>query len=228
MPSDSRNSPRPLALVYRDEQCRDCSRSLAQLLRHSQWDFDVRFIGPGEDLKLTPAAFRSAALYAQPGGYGSLAETWGQLRACSDIIRNYTRSGGRYLGICMGGYLAGATPGYNLLPGDADQYIASPGAAVSTEADTVIKVFWRGQPRFMYFQDGPYFIIKKRAAGVTVLATYTNGKPAALVAPCGRGKVAVCGPHPEADTSWYQHYKLLDPDGPDSDLGQDLINKLME
>jgi glutamine amidotransferase-like uncharacterized protein len=221
--------PRPIALVYRDkEQGAGCAESLAELLRKSKWGFDVRFVGPDEKLKLTADTLESAALYAQPGGNGTLADTWGRLSASSDIIHNYTYSGGRYLGICMGGYLAGATPGYHLLPGDSDQYIASPGATVTSDADTVVEVYWRGKPRYMYFQDGPYFVTKRHAIGVTVLATYTNGEPAALVAPCGKGKVAVSGPHPEADQHWYSHYHLIDPDGPDADLGQDLIDTLME
>jgi hypothetical protein len=36
-----------------------------------------------------------------------------------------------------------------------------------------------------------------------VLATYSNGRAAALVAPFGAGAVGVVGPHPEASGDWY-------------------------
>jgi glutamine amidotransferase-like uncharacterized protein len=79
----------------------------------------------------------------------------------------------------------------------------------------------------MYFQDGPYFIVRRGASNVRVLATYTNGKVAALVAPYGKGKVGVSGPHPEATASWYAAYHLIDHDGHGADLGHDLIDTLM-
>ena len=97
-----------------------------------------------------------------------------------------------------------------------------------TSTDTIVKVNWRNQPRWMYFQDGPYFILNSGATGVTVLATYTNGKIAALVAPYGKGKVGVVGPHPEADARWYSDSKIVDPDGLDAKLGHDLIDTLMQ
>jgi glutamine amidotransferase-like uncharacterized protein len=84
----------------------------------------------------------------------------------------------------------------------------------------------------MYFQDGPFFIVDKDAKNaddVDVLATYSsNGKIAALVAPFGKGKVGVAGPHPEADASWYTLAKLSDPDGLDADLGHDLLDATMK
>ncbi len=60
-----------------------------------------------------------------------------------------------------------------------------------------------------------------------VLATYTNGKIAALVAPYGKGKVGVSGPHPEATAEWYEASHLVNPEGMHADLGYDLIDTLM-
>jgi hypothetical protein len=74
-------------------------------------------------------------------------------------------------GFCLGAYLAGATPGFALLPGNTSQYIASPGATVDTTDDTVIPVRWRGKPRHLFFQDGPVFRLNA-GADATVLATY--------------------------------------------------------
>ncbi len=48
---------------------------------------------------------------------------------------------------------------------------------------------------------------RRKSTGITVQGRYTNGAIAALVAPYGRGKVGLCGPHP--------------------DLGDDLIDTFM-
>jgi glutamine amidotransferase-like uncharacterized protein len=219
---------RPVALVYRGPAgCSGCSEAVAALLQNSKWNFDVQYVGPKEHLRISAAVLKSATLYAQPGGDGSLSQAYHRLQRDASVIQNFVKSGGHYLGICMGGYLAGMHPGFKLLPGDTDSFISSPQASVTTTADTIIKVNWRDQPRYMYFQDGPYFILKRDATGVTVLATYTNGKIAAMVAPYGKGRIGVSGPHPEAAADWYNAYHLVDPDGPDADLGHDLIDTLM-
>jgi glutamine amidotransferase-like uncharacterized protein len=219
---------RPLALVYRGPAgCPGCSEAVAGLLHSSQWHFDVQYIGPNERLMLSATTLRAATLYAQPGGSGELSQAYQQVKRHAQEIRSFVASGGRYLGICMGGYLAGRTPGFQLLPGDTDQWIASRGASVRTEAETIVNVCWRGQRRSMYFQDGPYFLLDRSATGVRVLATYTNGKIAALVAPYGRGKVGVSGPHPEATIAWYEASHLVTPEGVYADLGHDLLDVLM-
>ena len=223
-----RRVTRPLALVYRGPGgCPGCSEAVAELLHSSHWRFDVQYVGPHEQLKLSAATLQAATLYAQPGGSGELSQAYRQVKRHAHEIRSYVASGGRYLGICMGGYLAGRTPGFQLLPGDTDQFIASPGASVRSEADTIVKVQWRGQARCMYFQDGPYFLLDRGATGVIVLARYTNGKIAALVAPYGKGKVGVSGPHPEATADWYEASHLVNPEGIHADLGYDLIDTLM-
>jgi glutamine amidotransferase-like uncharacterized protein len=227
--TSSRKNPmtRPLALVYRGPAgCPGCSEAVAELLHSSQWHFDVQYVGPNEQLKLSAATLQAVTLYAQPGGSGELSQAYWQLKQHAHEIRSFVASGGRYLGICMGGYLAGRTPGFQLLPGDTDQFIASRGASVRTAADTIVNVYWRGQLRSMYFQDGPYFLLDRGATGVIVLATYTNGKIAALVAPYGKGKVAVSGPHPEATAAWYEASHLVNPEGVHADLGHDLLDSL--
>jgi glutamine amidotransferase-like uncharacterized protein len=213
---------RPLALVYRGPAAYpDCSDAAAALLRSTTTPLRVEFCGPDEDLPLNRKTLDTAVLYAQPGG-GTLSDGWRDMRRYAGDIRDWTKAGGRYLGFCLGGYLAGATPGFGLLPGDTDQYIASRQASVHTEKDTLVTVNWRGQDRTMYFQDGPTF--KLRAdANANVLATYRNDQPAALVTPYGAGRVGVVGPHPEADQSWYSSARLTNPDGIRLDLGHDFV-----
>lgn len=223
----ARPGKRPVALIYRGPAAiPGCPEAVAALIRRTGWDFHVRYVGPGEPAKLSAATLRGAALYAQPGG-GELDDGYRHMRPHAADIRAYVAGGGRYLGICLGGYLAGATPGFGLLPGDADRFITSPGASVHTDRDTIVDVRWRSRPRRLYFQDGPYFWTHKRAPGVTVLARYTNGRIAALVAPYGRGRIGVAGPHPEATADWYEEYRLVNPDGVDPAPGLDLVDTLM-
>ena len=216
----------PLALVYRGPaSLPGCPEAVAALLKSSRWGFDVRYVGPDEDLRLSKQVLAEAALYAQPGG-DSLAHGYRQLRRHRSDIRQFVREGGRYLGFCLGGYLAGATPGFGLLPGDADQYIVSPDATVHTQHDTLVHVAWRGRERTLFFQDGPYFWVRP-GSGADVLATYPNGTIAAMAVGFGSGRVGVVGPHPEATEDWYIDAGLSVPDRLATDLGLDLVDAVM-
>lgn len=227
----TRRGPRPRALVYRGPATTDdCAAAAAALLRRTRWGFDVRYVGPHESLPLDAPTLRSAALYVQPGG-GDLEPAYQHLRPHTETIRSYIHDGGRYLGICLGGYLAGATPGFDLLPGDADRYIDLPDATVTAPHDAVVAVRWRGALRHLYFQDGPYFWLHPHHdlfydTPAAVVARYRNGTIAALVVAHGGGRVAVIGPHPEADATWYPP-GLVNPDGIRFDLGHDLIDTVM-
>ena len=222
----------PLALVYRGPGgCPGCSEAVAALLQSSKWNFDIKYVGPKEDLKLSAETLKPAVLYAQPGGggdaryaYKSVVRQLGNPK----VLSNWVKAGGRFLGICMGGYLAGTAPGFNLLQGTVGEWIYSPGASWTDDEDTVIQVRWRNTVRWMFFQDGPYFKLNRGVTGATVLATYTNDLIAALTAPYGNGRIGVVGPHPEADTSWYEAHHLTNPDRPGDDLGRDLIDTLMQ
>lgn len=222
------STDRPLALVYRGRATLPgCSESVAALLSRSRWNFDVRYVGPGEGLHLTTDVLSSAALYAQPGG-DELRPAWRRMRRHRRTVRNYVHGGGRYLGFCLGGYLAGATPGFDLLPGDTDQYITTPRSEVPGTEARVVDVRWRGRPRPMYFQDGPTFALPRRfPPGMHVLAAYANGEVAALTARFGEGRVGVVGPHPEADADWFADSGLPTPADVGTSAGLDLIDAVM-
>jgi glutamine amidotransferase-like uncharacterized protein len=208
-------------LVYRGVASGpELSEAAAALVR--AWDQTVKivYVGPGEKVKITPEVLAGAALYVQPGGGQDIAGAWDDIRDTADAVRGWVRSGGRFLGICMGAYLAGSE-GFDLVPATTDGYIDTPGATVKGEADTVIALTWRDKPRHVFFQDGAAFTDLKPDA--TVLARYDNGTVAALTAPYGEGRVGVVGPHPEADQSWYDDAGLMNPDGVRFDLGVDLI-----
>ncbi len=218
---------RPVALVYRgDATLPGCAESAAALLRASRWNFDVRYVGPREETALTPQALDRAGLYVQPGG-GELKPAWRRMRRHSDDIRRYVAGGGRYLGICLGAYLAGATPGFDLLPGDTDQYATTRGADVPHTHATVVDVAWRGRALPLYFQDGPVFAVGRHAAGLEIIASYANGQVAALTAPYGAGRVGVVGPHPEADRTWFADSGIPQPARSGIAAGLDLIDTVM-
>jgi glutamine amidotransferase-like uncharacterized protein len=202
-----------------------CPEAVADLLSAAEHGFEVRFVGPKEDLDLGADTLASATLYAQPGG-GTLSRAFRKLRRHRDSVRAFVSRGGGYLGFCLGGYLAGATPGFGLLPGDTDQYIISKGATVRHAEDAVVSVSWRGRTRELYFQDGPQFLVEK--GKTAVLAHYPNGTVAALVASFGAGRVGVVGPHPEASSDWFADAGLRTPRRLGLDLGLDLVNTVMK
>lgn len=223
----SRVDGRDLALVYRGPASTPgCPEAVAAALERSRWNLQVRFVGPEEGLPLDPAALSGAVLYAQPGG-GGLRGAYRKVKRHVPAIREFVSSGGRYLGFCLGGYLAGHTPGFDLLPGDADRFISSPRAWPTHPDDTVLTVTWAGRPRRLFFQDGPWFDLDPSRGHADVVATYENGLPAAVVAPFGRGAVGVVGPHPEAPPDWYSDSALPLPDDLRTDLTQDLLDRVM-
>ncbi|WP_078653590.1 BPL-N domain-containing protein [Streptomyces novaecaesareae] len=219
---------RPLALVYRGPAaCEGCPEAARTMLERG--GFAVRYVGPRERVRFGPSALTGVALYVQPGGSNGqeVSTAWALLGRepgfSPDLVRAYVRGGGRYLGLCMGGYLAG-DPGFDLLPGDSGEYVRSPGATVTDEQDGLVDVAWRGRPQRMYFQDGPFFDVD--GPGTEVLARYPNDRPAVVVAPYGTGRVAVSGPHPEAPADWYRDYGLPDESQADLALGEDLLHTL--
>lgn len=130
----------------------------------------------------------------------------------NETVRNFVANGGKYLGFCLGGYLAGL-PGFGLLPQGDNTYaeIAQPGAQVKTGKNTIIQVDWTfhtgklaGQTKeqWMFFQDGGT-VKGSNTTNLEVLGRFaSNQNIAAAVSPFGKGWVGVTGPHPEADQSW--------------------------
>lgn len=216
------------ALVYRGPAALPgCAESVADVL--TGLGLSVAFVGPRERLPLRADTLQGRLLYAQPGG-PDLDEAWRHIAPAADAIRDYVGAGGRYLGFCLGGYLAGAGPGLGLLPGDTDQYIGTRGASVDHDGDAVVTVSWQGRPRRLFFQDGPYFAVDSKAAGAAgaqVPATYDNGLPAALVCRYGAGVVAAVGPHPEAGSDWFTDVGLPVPEPLGLDLAADLVRRAL-
>ncbi len=119
-------------------------------------------------------------------------------------LKNYLQNGGRYLGICGGGYIAStgweeygqSFTSLGIIP-------ARSGSFTGGEADPrILPVSWLGQTRQMYYQDGPVFYLMPTAEQTRIIACYADGRVAAFISSYGRGRVAVSGTHPEATPSW--------------------------
>jgi hypothetical protein len=225
-PRESGRGDAPVALIYRGPaSLPGCPEAVAAMLAASRWGFDIRYVGPGERLRLSGETLALAVLYAQPGG-ATLKRAYRHLRDHRPEIRHFVDSGGRYLGFCLGGYLAGATPGFQLLPGDTDQYITSRDSTVDSDRDTLVQVMWRGERRTLFFQDGPRFCLRP-GADATIVATYPNQTIAALVTRFGAGRVGVVGPHPEATDDWFTDAGLAIPSPAGRHPGLDLLDAVM-
>src|ERR1017187_3598812 len=99
--SDNKN----IALVYKGPgACKGCPETVGWLLQGM--GMNVKYLSPK---KFTKSNFKSALLYVQPGGTGDNSiDTLNALDPNQiQILRDFISGGGRYLGICAGGYLAG-------------------------------------------------------------------------------------------------------------------------
>lgn len=144
-----------------------------------------------------------------------LDDAWAETKAFAPAIRDFVSRGGRYLGFCLGAYLAGRTPGFGLLPrgSDTDAENCQKGAQVTTDEDTIIQVDWnfttgekagqKAKNRWIYFQEGA--VIKRFVESDTcfVLGRYSHsGRVASSLNKYGQGWVGLIGPHPEATEEW--------------------------
>ena len=139
-------------------------------------------------------------------------------------LNSWVESGGGYLGICGGAYIGskgwedsgGFTDMLNLAPIETEEYLSDPDPRIIT-------VDWNGEPRSIYYAYGPAFL----AEGVPdteIIATYDDGRTAALDYSFGEGHVILCGPHPEADETWLDD----DPAPLDADQWEDTTDLIRE
>lgn len=214
----------PWAAVYRGRGAvPGCAEAVAALLLGH--GLEVVCVGPGERLGLGRAVRSGPTVLAHPGG-GELEDEWRRVRGDADAVRAYVAGGGAYLGLCLGAYLAGATPGYALLPGDTDQWCSRRGADVRHPGDAVTTVRWQGMPRQVYVQDPP--VLEVDESRVRVVARYGDGGVAALSCGYAAGRVVVCGPHPEAPAGWSTGAGLVPPRPPTLDLAQALVGLALD
>jgi glutamine amidotransferase-like uncharacterized protein len=216
---------KPLALIFRGPTICDGCETVLQTVMEKR-GYETRYVGVGET---TPALLATADVYLVGGGEDvqDLAHGWSESER--QALRAWIHAGGRYFGACLGAYWAsnwgGEMPGFVSL----DIVPFTVWAHDKDKSDKILPVLWGGKSRYVYFQDGPAFAASPERPGrdAKVYATYFGGSVAAFLSRFGQGKVAVTGVHVEADQSWYDDANLVDPDGLDDDLFQEMLDDLL-
>ncbi|MDW5416933.1 BPL-N domain-containing protein [Iodobacter sp. CM08] len=203
--------------------CQGCPEAIGHVLKKA--GFNIQYIKPGQ---LTKRNFLKAAMYVQPGGSDDASEVMDALS--ENEIRNlksFVFNGGKYLGICSGGYLAGQhivdedkVKSFGLLPTTVyeEQEDAEP---------KIETIRWKNKKLSVYFQSGPAFNLN-HMPNADIWAIYKNtGNGAALINNYGHGRVGVIGPHLEGTRDWFEDNDLEFP-GLSHDLLMDFINALLQ
>ena len=181
----------------------------------------IKALGPNYTYKLFTKHeiendfFDNVDLLCFPGGVGDSDAFDTYFRHHGSFILDYIKSGGRYLGICMGAYWADKHY-FNILYGvESKQYIKRPNTCTRRSYSKAIECNWNGTTDRFFFYDGPAFIGDERQ--FEVIARYSNGDPAAII----QDKIGLIGVHLEAEEYWYdkpylhkhwnqgRHHKLL-------------------
>ncbi len=202
---------KPLAYIYFGPGiCDGCQTDLADIIKDA--GFKILPVYPGQ---LTPEFLAKAALLAVPGG-DLEATVYNSLKTGeAENIKQFVENGGRYLGVCLGAYLA--APKRSSLPG-IDVFSGFIYAHSRNTLARMENITWKDKKtRWVYFQDGPEFE-PAEGSKTEVWANYDDGSIAALQQALGKGKVGLMGPHLEADSYWWKDDGLVDPDGEDADL----------
>lgn len=122
--------------VYRGPaSCEDCSETAKKAIEDLGYRYHVDLIGVRE---ITPETLSRYDVYVQPGGGQDIPgplESFGEERV--EAIRHYVAAGGKYLGLCMGAYLASGS-GIGLIPHELDSEVGRAGFPVNTIESTAI------------------------------------------------------------------------------------------
>jgi glutamine amidotransferase-like uncharacterized protein len=165
-------------------------------------------------ITLTEENLQDADCIAFPGGLEDVDNFDQLLSDKRDIVQQFVKKGGGYLGICMGAYLADKDY-FNILKDvRVEQYIKRPRADFTKESIAVLPVKWNKKDYCMYFYDGAVFVGNLNKA--KVVATYLNTDAMAII----QDRIGLIGCHPESQIDWYdnklkhlwhkeEHYKLL-------------------
>ncbi|WP_062117837.1 BPL-N domain-containing protein [Aureimonas sp. AU40] len=213
--------------VYRGPAgCEGCSETVGEAIQSLGSRYRVDFVGPAEAIDITPETLRRYDVYVQPGGGQDIPAAFASFGdARVEAIQTYVAGGGRYLGLCMGAYLASGY-GLGLIEQDLDSEVGRPGFPVETIESTAVSTRWNGQTQTVFFQDGAYLPKARNDPGFRTIATYENGDIAAARYTFRRGVVVLSGPHPEADESWFEENGIPLAKMPGDDLLRSLFMQL--
>jgi len=200
LPSQDNGGSDKYALIYNGPvSAEDCPEAVAAIAKSA--GLKVRFVSIPGDI---PRLLDNAAVFIIGGtedDMGPMVKAFTPKVVIS--IKEYLRKGGRYLGVCGGGFMASTgwkegseyMKGFGIIPAEASVF-------QDIFEAKILPVKWLRKTRPMFFKAGPDFRLTKTQETVHVIATYSDGSIAALISTYGKGRVAVCGPHPEARELW--------------------------
>lgn len=189
-----------VALIYNGPvSAEDCPEAAAAVAKRA--GLAVRFVS---DVGQLPRLLDHSAVFIL-GGTGD--DLHPLLKAFTPnvtaALKNYLRQGGRYLGICGGGFMASTAWDEDGRHVEALSIIPAKSAVFRQDFSArILPIRWRNDIRPMFFKAGPCFHLAPSRETVEVFGYYGDGSVAALLSTYGKGRVAVCGPHPEARESW--------------------------
>ena len=199
--------------VYQQEPIasKDCAEAVQKVLKTK---YSNVFIISHDDC--TSETFATLDCIVFPGGEKDVDNFDTLIKDKSRLVRNFVGAGGKYLGICMGAYIAGPMY-FNILGAtSAEQYVKEADSEITTEKETIADIYIANKPYSVYFYDGPVF--KKYLRNKNILARYKNKQAACIIKQYKQGKVLCVGPHLESEKNWYTdkkywhaglHHKLL-------------------
>ena len=160
-----------------------------------------------------------------PGGFGDASKFDMCFANNGDRIRRFVQDGGKYLGICMGGYWANHYY-LDVLSDDVTttQYIKRPNTDTKRPHAKNLEVDWNHQRERMYFYDG--FAVTGDETKFETVARYMNGDPMAII----QNNIGLIACHLEAEQHWYDSYSWMKKHwtGNKHHLLLDFVNRLME
>ncbi len=174
-------------------------------------------VGYIDDLEDLPDALEGAEAFVIGGTEDDTGDLLEALEDVETELKDYIAGGGHYLGICGGAYLASLGSDWPESEGGREDdmglvSVESFAFDLKNPEPQIITVQWpKGNPRTVYYQYGPAFDPKALAAGVPdaeILAWYATGSIAAFATDSGKGRIVLCGLHPEGVEDW-----LEDDDG---------------
>jgi len=168
--------------------------------------------------------FNNVDAVVVPGGFGDADSYDSLFKYNGRAVKKYIKSGGRYLGICMGAYWASSLY-LNILDNvEAVQYLKRPDTDTRRPHAKNINITWRGEPMNMFWYDGCALI---GDGDKEVIATYSNGDAMAII----QNRIGLIGCHPESEQFWYDSYSWMNGkyhNGTHHKLLLDFVNELME
>lgn len=221
--------PRVLIYVEHPMCSMACADAVWDILKQTN-KYEVILTGPSSfprlDLNLENLLKSDCIII--PGGMGDADQFDRRLKYKKNIMRHYIDMGGKYLGICQGSYFAGSHF-FDLLQGyESVQYIKRKTSDIKKTGPSLVNIKWGNEDktRSIYFHDGAAFVPTKKEVTGEVKARYTNGDIASLVQDCGKGRIGLIGPHPEAPKWWFYSQARV-KEGWKTSLQHDILLDLM-